>query len=195
MSQVILNPSADTVLISSNPTTNYGTSVNFSVGELNGGVRIDRSLIKFDLSAYTGLAVSVATLRLYDTGGDYTNNTRTMILYRLKRAWTEAGATWNKYDGTNDWGTAGAGNASTDYDNNLVGSISMLNPPSAGYVDITITPSYVNEWLNGTMTNNGFSLYMQTETDDLHEFYSRDNGSNKPELVLTFPDSGFFALL
>lgn len=181
-----LNPSADTVMISDGADTNYGTSGSIHAGEAYGQTSKRRSLIKFDLTSYAGMVAAGATLRLYDDGTDYCNNARTMKLFRSKRPWTEAGCTWNKYNGTTAWTTAGSGSAGNDYDSNVVGSISLPNPPSAGYVEIPLTVSYINEWLNGTMTNNGFFLMMDTESDDMHVFNSKDAASNKPELILTF---------
>ena len=189
-----LNPSADTMLISDGADTNYGTNALVSVGELRAATSVRRSLIKFDLTSYLGNSVCEATLRLYDPGDDYTDNARTMNVYRSIRAWTEDGATWNHYTGTSDWGTVGSGNSTTDYDNNVVGSITMPNPAAAGYVEITLDPKYINEWLDGTLANNGFLLMMATETDDGHVFNSNDAASNKPELVLTF-GGGFMAIL
>jgi hypothetical protein len=189
---VTLNPSADAAMISDGANTNYGSETRLWVGEQYGATSLRRSLIKFDLSAYSGQICSSAKLRIYDTGTDLTNNTRNLIIYRVKRNWGGATVTWNKYDGTNSWTTAGCGSPGNDYDNNLVGSVSLPNPPSAGYIEVTITPSYINEWLSGSLTNYGFCLYTQSESDDMHEFYSNDNASNKPELVLTFKSAGYF---
>jgi len=118
-----------------------------------------------------------------------------MNVYRCLRTWTEAGANWNTYDGSNGWGTVGCSNSTTDYDNNVVGTITMPNPPVQGYVEITLTPSYINELIDGTMTNNGFLLAMATQTDDAHVFSSSEAASNKPELILTFDGGGFFAFM
>jgi len=189
-----LNPSADTRIISDAADTNYATATTLDVGEFISATSTRRSLIKFDLTSYLGNSVCDATLRLYDTGTDYTDNARTMNVYRSIRAWVEAQATWNVYSTGNSWGTAGSGNSSTDYDNNLVGSVSMPNPAVEGYVEITLDPKYINEWLDGTLTNNGFLLIMTTESDDAHSFNSNDAASNKPELVLTF-GGGFIAIL
>lgn len=189
-----LNPSADAPMLSDAATTNYGTEATVQSGEWNGGVSIRRSCIKFDLSAYSGRVAIAAKLRLYDTGNDYTDNARTMNLYRLKRAWVEGQVTWTIYSTGNNWASSGAGDSTNDYDNNVVGSVSLPNPPVEGWVEIPLTVSYINEWLSGAMTNNGFLMKNETETNDLHVFNSKEAASNKPELVLDF-GANFFALL
>src|SRR3990167_4779758 len=160
MSQVTLNPTADTYLTALTPDTN-NDAITFDVGEWNGGVGdLRRTLIKFDLSSIPNSSIiTVATLRVYDTGSDLTSNTRTMFANRSKRAWTETGATWNKYDGTNNWATAGGGTNADDVELANIGSVSMA-----------------------------------TETDDLHRLDSSE-GTNKPELVITYSTPGFLAIL
>ncbi len=197
MAQMTLNPSGDAQIISDGPTTNYGTHTALDVGEVPAATSTRRSLLKFDLSSLSGKLITSAVLRLYDGGADYTNNTRTMYVNRMKRAWTEAGVTWNKYDGTNNWTTAGGMTNSADCEvSPSIGSISMPNPPVSGYVEITLDTTSVQEWIDGTFTNNGIGLSMGTESDDMHEFNSKE-AANKPELVIVYPDdpSGFFALL
>ena len=98
---------ADTYIADDAPTTNHGTENGLYGGEWNGGAQVARTLLKSDLSSIpTSATVLSATLSLW-VAADYADNTRTYRVFRQKRAWTEAGATWNKYDGTNDWQTAG----------------------------------------------------------------------------------------
>ena len=195
MSQVTLNPTADTYLTALTPDTN-NDAITFDVGEWNGGVGdVRRTLIKFDLSSIPNSSIiTVATLRVYDTGSDLTSNTRTMFANRSKRAWTETGATWNKYDGTNNWATAGGGTNADDVELANIGSVSMPDPPVAQYYEISLAASKIQEWLSGIFTNNGLMLSMGTETDDLHRLDSSE-GTNKPELVITYPTPGFLAIL
>lgn len=190
MTQVTLNPTADVHINSDTPTVNQNGVGFIDVGEPTGAVSIRRLLIKFDLSSIPSNATfSAATLRLYDTGTDVTDNARTMNVHRLLRAFTETTATWNTTDGSTNWGTAGADNTTTDRETGTVGTISMPNPPVVGYVDITLTASLVQDWVDGDLTNNGFLLKMSTEGDDLHRFDSR-NETNKPELVITYTVPG-----
>jgi len=165
MATLTLNPSGDTRIQKPNPSSNYGGESYLQVGEYNAGTDyVVRSLLKFDLSSIpTGSIITSATLRIYDSGANYADNTRTMYVNRSKRAWTENGATWNKYDGTNDWSTAGGGTNSNDVELTAIGSISMPASEAAGYVEISLTASAIQEWLDGIFTNNGIILTMGTE--------------------------------
>lgn len=185
--QVTLLPTGDTTIYSDSPTNNYGTNSNLQVGEYNASVSVSRSLILFDLSAYVGKVLTSAKLRLYNTGVDATNNARTMYANRMVRAWTELGATWNKYDGTNNWATAGGMTNAADVELANIGTVSVTNPPTAGWHEITLTTSAIQAWIDGTYDNNGFGISMGTETDDMQEFHSREN-ANPPELVIVYPD-------
>lgn len=191
MAEVTLTPSADSIIYSSAATNNYGTNANLQVGENNSSVSVARSLIKFDVSSLAGITITSAKLRLYNTGVDTTDNARTMYVNRMVRAWTELGVTWNKYDGTNNWTTAGGMTNASDVELSPIGSVSVTNPPTAGWTEITLTASAIQEWIDGGYTNNGFGISMGTETNDMQEFHSREN-TNQPQLVITYPDVGGF---
>jgi len=103
---------ADTWINAYNPTTNYGTSANLNL--INWSPYIYRSLFYFDISDIPNQATF--------TQGDFTvcmssdvDFTTTIAVYRLTKSnWTETGATWNKYDGTNAWTTAGGDYTTTN---------------------------------------------------------------------------------
>ena len=66
----------------------------------------------------------------------------------------------------------------------------------AGENDITLTASKVQEMYDGTITNNGLLLQMDTETDDMHRFNASEwsTSSERPVLSIEYhsPDSGGF---
>jgi hypothetical protein len=196
MSTVTLNPSSDTFIDANSPTTNFDGNTNIDVGEYNAGSERRRTLIKFDLSSIPAASVvNSATLRLYNTGTDLTDNSRTFDVYRVRRAWIAGQATWNVYTTGNSWTTAGCGDTTNDREGTALGSISCVNPPSAGYQTTTLTASSIQEMLNGgTFTNNGFVLIMQTENNDLQRFNAVETASNMPELIIDYtpPDIGGF---
>lgn len=140
----------------------------FQVGEFNGGSILARGLVKHDLSSLAGHSIASATLLMTDDGTDLTDNTRTMRVYRLKRAWT-TNVSWTTYDGSNNWQAAG-GFGADDCEQTDIGSISMPNPPSSGVISISLTPGAIQEMANGTFANNGFLIKMDTETNDMHSF-------------------------
>jgi hypothetical protein len=193
----------DTDIDVTNATTNYGTQTALSAGESIvpfDGVR-KRILIKFSLAAIpAGSVINSAVLSLY-IDSDLASNARDINVYRLLRAWTEAGATWNKYDGTNDWGTAGAGNTSNDREAANIGSTNIASDPATDFeVQITLTASKIQEMLNnGIFTNNGFLLQMSTEDNDYHSFRSSEyavDTTKIPKLVISYtpPEGGVYLI-
>jgi len=125
---------ADTYMASAGPNNNYGSGALLTVDCLTGSLM--HSLLKFDLTAQipAGAIINSATLSLYyylyftgDPKG------RTYWAYRVTQtAWTEYGATWNKYDGTNDWTAPGGDYTTTD-------GASVVMPSSYGWVVWTVT--------------------------------------------------------
>jgi|GEM_PF-1193447 len=75
-----------------------------------------RSLLRFDLSTLADGAIpSACELTITHSGGSPVNPS-TQTAYRLTRTdWTEA-ATWNTYDGSNAWSTAGGDYTATGSD-------------------------------------------------------------------------------
>jgi hypothetical protein len=194
MNQITLTATADNRMLSDAPTTNYGTVNQLDVGHFATGDSKKRCLVKFDLSSVpVDATVISATFRIYDSGTDFTSNSRTMSAYRCLRAWTELGSTWNTYDGSNGWGTAGADSTSTDRESAAIGSVVMPDPAVEGYVDLTFTPSLVQQWVRGEFSNNGVVLRMATEANDMHRFLSREDSTNKPQLVVTYQEAGGFS--
>ena len=186
----------DTRLISDIPDTNNGTGTTLIIGH-DGGPGVGRSLIKFDLSSIPSSAVvSSATLTLTPVG-DYSSNARTLSVYRCLRAWTEAGATWNKYDGTNAWGTAGADNTTSDRESTAIGT---YNQSASGTLnvgkDISLDVTKIQEMIRGLFTNNGFVLRVATENNDAYQWASSDHATAayRPKLVIeyTLPSGNHF---
>lgn len=197
MAQVTLNNPSDTWIDSTNATTNFGTNADMYVGEYGFGSQVSRALIKWDLSSIpSGSTITGATMRLRDIGTNLSTTNRSMRVYRCLRAWVENEATWNVYSTGNSWGTAGAGNTTSDREASDIGSVTMPATEVAQYYEITLTASAVQEMFNGTIANNGFVLKMDTETDDMHRFYTVNNGSLVPELVVDYdlpvPVGGFY---
>jgi len=140
---------ADTRLLQSTPTTNYGTSELISNVPLNSFLQ--NSLISFDFTALPlGATITSSTLELYyylyavaDPVG------RTIAVSRLTRTgWTELGATWNTYDGSNAW-TSGGG----DY--TAVDAATQVVPAAYGWMtwDVLAQAQYAQ-------TNTGEIIHM-----------------------------------
>ena len=190
MATKILQPAdgVDTFIFGGDATTNYGGNTNIFVGGLTGS-NIYRTLIKFDgLSDGTipsAATISSATLSLY-CSGENSSNARTLRVFRLKRAWVEAQATWNIYSTGNKWQTAG-GFGANDCEQTDIGSRAFSATETTGeYKDFSLTVADIQAIVNGTWTNNGFLIKADTESSDRYSFYSSDNASNKPKLTIVY---------
>lgn len=171
---ITIQPSSiDTELDSFAPTVNYGTATTV---RLYGSVS-HRGLIKFDLSSIpTGAAVLSATLSLNFSTVDVAG---TINAYRVYRAWTEAGATWNKYDGTNNWGTAGCDNTTSDRSAVSMGSVIT----GLGWKSISLD---LTEFASLRASNNGLLLLILTVAG-YSTFYSREYAGDTslcPKLIV-----------
>lgn len=183
----------DARIIAGLATSNYGTSAIVSIGNILG--LVCRQLIKFDLSSLPSAAViSSTTLSLYATD-DFSSNTRTYRVFRLKRAWVEGtrdnvvdspatGATWNRYDTTNNWSTAGGFHAD-DCEQTDIGSRSFSDTETLNqFKDFALTPTTKADLDLG----NGWLIKADTELVDGYSFASSDNATaaNRPKLVIVY---------
>jgi hypothetical protein len=112
-------------------------------------------LIKFNLGSLpVGAKVGSAKfdIYLYDSGGSATD---VVEAHRLTRDWQEGpdgyltGATWNRYDDTNDWDTPGG-----DYEAEIQGSF-IANTPGWKTIDVS---HMVQFWLDHPKQNYGMIL-------------------------------------
>lgn len=186
---------SDTFILSIAPTTNYDTEDLVRIGESNASASwVFRNLLKFNgLSdgtiPSTAIIVS-AVLSLYCTL-DLSSNARTFRVYRQKRAWVSAQATWNIYSTGNSWATAG-GFGATDCEQTDIGYRDMTaTEATSAWKDFTLTASAIQEITVGTWTNNGFLLKADTEADDAYYFAGSAyaTASLRPKLVVTYLDT------
>ena len=196
MSSITIQPGTDGVdstMEQEAPTTNYGQQANaFDVGEDNTFVQLFRSCAKFsflNIPSNSVINSAILTLTYQQDGNWRSSNSRTVRVYRSLRAFTE-GLTWNTYDGTNNWGTAGAGNTTTDREATDIGSATLSTTALAGdTVSITLTASAIEAMIpNGTFTNNGFILKVDTESSDRFKFQTSEGStaSERPKIVIDY---------
>lgn len=179
----------DIYIQDSTPTTNYATTTYMYVGEwYPAATLVVRGLIRFTevSNIPTTAQIKTATLQLY-LSGDQTNTIRTCRVFRSLRAWVEAQATWNIWSTGNNWATAGAFGAA-DCEQTDIGSLEFSATPTINqYYNFVLTPSKVQEWVDGTLTNNGLLVKMDTESDDTLAFSSATDGATKrPTLEVVY---------
>lgn len=177
----------DTQIVSTAANTNYATLTTMHTGAYYS--ENNRALVRFDLTLLpSAAAVSSATLTLFHLAEAATADS-TIGVYRQLRAWTEAGATWNKYDGASNWGAAG-GFAVTDCEQTDIGTKALSSTESVGAKDISLTPTSKAALDNG----HGWMLKMSVENMDKHQWLTSDHttASYRPKLVIdyTLPGGG-----
>jgi hypothetical protein len=110
----------ETQLRENQATTNFANDTTFNVTAWDTGDR------KHTVMKFTGLSnvgagtVTNAKIRLYCVANN--GNNPTTQVYALRRNFVESQATWNIYSTGNNWGTAGALNTTSDYNNSLLAS-------------------------------------------------------------------------
>ena len=159
------------------------------IGENNNATdRVTRGLIKFDLSSIPSNATIIsATLSLW-TASDLSDNDRTLSVYRLKMPFDESQATWSVSSTGVSWQVPGAAGAN-DRESVEVGSIQILANESIGLQkQIALSPSKIQEWVNGAFPNNGLVVVVDTELNDRFNYKSSDTTmpSNRPMLVIQY---------
>ena len=158
---------ADTYTHNGNKTTNYGTQTTIFV---RSGAEIARSYVRFTLPARGSCTLTSATLRLYGSSGSTDGSTRTLQAYRAAASWGELTLTWNNQPGL-------AGTATTF----------TVAPNFNGWASWDAT-AHVNAMYSGA--ESSFVIKDSSETGGSQRWYtgfnSRENSTNRPQLVLGF---------
>lgn len=154
-------PLQDAFIYQANPSNNYCTSPNLTVGKDVNGYEA-RVLIKWDLSSLPNCITIVnAQIRLNDNwcdpniGGGF---------YRITQSWSECSATWNNQPTIGNW----------------YGTQTF----SCG---LTFTPAtnLVQDWL--TYGNNGVMIKWEWGSNgDIHNFESKEASGSNPRLIITY---------
>ena len=148
---------ADAYARSSTPGTNTGKATTLSVD----ASPVDVTYLKFDLSAYAGRTLTGATLRL--TVGANGSTGRQDVKVVADDAWTETGLTYTNRP------AAGA----------TVGSLARTTVNTTYEIPLAV-PALSGE-LGSTL-----SLALDSSSTDAVVLASREAGTGRPELVLTF---------
>lgn len=202
MSQVIIQPdesaSDDTYIASNANTTNYGSSGILAFGNYGSGLNW-RTLFKPSLALIpNGAKILSVTLYLYQNTSNHASGTG--YIYRMIRSWGEMTATWNTYDGTHSWGTAGADNTSSDRESSAISTFSYTGSTTDGeqICAASIDPAKFQDWITGTIPYYGMLIRTSEAAYDLNTPYSSGatTASYRPKLVIEYtrPSGGVCSL-
>lgn len=187
----------DTYIRSDQATTNYSTDTAFSVGEDNGIVSTNRGLILFDLSSIPSNATIIdATLTLWQGFNSKSSNDRTVRVHRMIHDWYFPSVTWNNYSGSSAWPGGGGGGTGT-WESTDLGTFTQYHTGTAGAQrDISLNPSLVQNWINGTNHNYGMMVISDTELNDLIQYGSSRNATQTyhPRLVINYSTTNIKAV-
>lgn len=169
---------------------NYGTDT--AIDALNTLLNLQRRiLIEFDgIEEISGAVIISAIFTLTGRGGLTSHE---ISLHRVTQHWTEAGSTWNKYDGVNAWVTPGG-----DYDAVADATYSPIRTFEGDLHDFTIT-ALVQEWVDG-VDNEGMLLKLTAEEGGVRglQCHSSDHATaaKRPKLVIEYglPVGGYAAI-
>ncbi|MFA5802818.1 MAG: DNRLRE domain-containing protein [Thermoleophilia bacterium] len=185
---------SDTWISSSGITLNYGSSSEINAGENASSAENRRSLLKFNLASIpVGSTINSATISLYQYA-QADISTPELGVYYTTGSWTEGtgngtasgdGATWTTSNGASSWISAGG-----DFN---VTAADTTNAPSttADWVDFLV-PGIVQDWVNGTVVNNGALIRKTSESGsatDYKSFYSSDYSVDpalRPKLAVEY---------
>jgi hypothetical protein len=127
------------------PNTNYNTNL-LTVDAFPGRKTI---LLRFDLSSLApGTTVNSVNLQLRVTD----DSPQTAEVHAVLKSWSETGATWNQAAPGVGWGLSGASESGVDFSPPAAGS---FNAPAIGVVNVPLTPSVVQGWVNTPASNQG----------------------------------------
>jgi hypothetical protein len=194
---VTLPAIADTYLNQGSLTNNYGAGLDLSINHRDGS-RVMRSIIKFDESTFPAGAIATsATLRLYSNrdDGQFATN-----VHAITSTWTEGtgtgtnniAANWtNRVEAVTDlpWTTAGG-----DFNSTILATLASFSAVNT-YSEWTSAAlgTQVQNWKSTPASNFGLIIKPTPATegvsgsaDDRWEFNSREEASNKPELVVNY---------
>jgi hypothetical protein len=189
MPSLEIEPTMDSELNAHAADTNYGSAVEVIIGASYIGpakTSLYRPIVNFDVSAVAGVQVDAALLRrqIYVSGGASVN----AFVSRCTRpaTWTEAGVTWNKYDGVNAW-TAGGG----DFDDMTPPKVTYLEAAGAGVVEILGLKGHVDDALANRSGVVSLIMRLDDETPDVSNFrywYSKDTapGPHRWRLIVDY---------
>jgi len=175
----------DTWMLEVVPTGKHGSD-NYLRMNAGAAGALCRPLIKFDLTSLAGItscSSAVMQLTVESVVADpmtYQN----LYIAAMLTAWSQTNACWDNSDTGAPWNVAGVvGGSDVRSTPEWTGNITITDEQKVGF-DIT---SLVNEWLSGSLTNNGLIMYSTyIAASQEFDWHSRDSATAaaRPKLIV-----------
>lgn len=173
--------------------SNYGTEASLGLGDEFGTGVASRMLLCFDLSGVpSGSIITSAALSLWEYYADGAGN-RAVNLHRVLHDWTEAGVTWNKYDGANNWPAAGCPANNSEAAASVSATLTLDAVSANGFVSWSGVglAADVQAWVNGTAPNYGWiSISPTAEASGMNNYFRSSDyavdAAQRPKLVVGY---------
>ncbi|MBC7260711.1 MAG: DNRLRE domain-containing protein, partial [Chloroflexi bacterium] len=172
--------SEDTYIYQYTPDDNYCLDPALRVGYM----QRYKALLRFDLSAIpAGATITRATLQLYAVA--WSGSDITVSAYAITRSVSFCQATWNQAQSGNLWGRPGANDTSSDRRASAESTLTTSGVKKWYSLDLT---RLVQEWVNGSLANNGVLLQAAYSDSSVFYFSSAQDGNVPlhPKLVITY---------
>lgn len=176
------------------PTTNYSSGSILSTNCWDESVDdVGNSVIKFDVSAIGAGTVTNSEIGFYLNGGN--NDFRGVSIFQLLVSFVDTQVTFNIRATSTNWNTPNARGSGTDR-----GSTALLTTsrPATSGAWMTFSgaalDALIEDFLDGTTTNNGFVIELTDYADDLFTYqdYVSSEGTDgqRPYLKFDHTSSG-----
>jgi hypothetical protein len=188
MVDVVRIATIDSLMRGVDKDKNFGATTSLQLGVRYLGAdkaTLDRPIANFDVSGIDPANVVSARLEQYVTapvGGAWGAK-----VFRCTRPaqWTEAGVTWNKYDGTNNWTTEGG-----DYDTATPAPVAFTAPTTTGLFLLHGMKDMVVDAIDNRAGVLSVILVKDDEDPGVSEAYSfasRESTGEKFRVVIEVP--------
>ncbi len=188
----------DAQIFDANPTFNYGVFDGLNIRKTNTATVL-RSLLDFTLPSDPG-NTNILKITLVLTKQTTLGATGNVEVHALTRSFVEGsgsgsatgdGATWNTYNGSNNWTSAGG-----DFSGTIINTVA--DPPNVGdLLSIDLFGGNATNSMNITWNSDvNLILKQQTETGTGTDvggiYYSKEDStsSNRPYIVITYYNGG-----
>ncbi|UCE38259.1 MAG: DUF2341 domain-containing protein, partial [Thermoplasmata archaeon] len=170
----------ETTLDIDNPAQNYGYGYWMHIEDWDSATGDAHGVLKFDLSGFTSNNIIDANLWMYRYDGSSTYSAN-ISACRMIQSWEEHSATWNAYDGSNNWYNAGGDFNPDIYD------YTEVFPSTNGWYKWNIT-GLIDGWKDGIFPNYGMILLGNDEAG-WQFFRTSDNADDhavRPKLIINY---------